>query len=74
MQVTSKGQVTIPQHFQIKLDIAPATEVEPIEDHGRIYPVEKRDANPDKHRFKKLRGITTVKMSTNEIMNLTRET
>ena len=73
MRVTSKGQVTIPQHIRIKLDIAPATEVEFIEDHERIYLVKKRDDKPHKQRFKKLRGITTVKMSTDEIMSLTRE-
>lgn len=73
MRVTSKGQVTIPQHIRLKLDISPATEVEFIEDHERIYLVKKRDDNRNKLRFKKLRGITTVKMSTDEIMSLTRE-
>ena len=73
MRVTSKGRVTIPQHIRIKLDIAPATEVEFIEDHDRIYLVKKRDDNAGKQRFRKLRGIATIKMSTDEIMNLTRE-
>ena len=73
MRVTSKGQVTIPQHIRVKLDIAPATEVEFIEDHERIYLVKKRDNNATKLRFRKLRGIATIKMSTDEIMNLTRE-
>ena len=73
MRVTSKGQVTIPQHIRVKLNIAPATEVEFIEDHDRIYLVKKRDNNVGKQRFRKLRGIATIKMSTDEIMNLTRE-
>ena len=73
MRVTSKGQVTIPQHIRIKLDIAPASEVEFIEDHERIYLIKKRGDNSTKQRFKKLRGIATIKMSTDEIMNLTRE-
>ena len=73
MRVTSKGQVTIPQHIRVKLNIAPATEVEFIEDHGRICLVKKKDDNASKQRFRKLRGIATIKMSTNEIMNLTRE-
>ena len=73
MRVTSKGQVTIPQHIRVKLNIAPATEVEFIEDHERIYLVKKKDDNTSRQRFRKLRGIATIKMSTNEIMNLTRE-
>ena len=73
MRVTSKGQVTIPQHIRVKLNIAPATEVEFIEDHERIYLVKKKDDNTSGQRFRKLRGIATIKMSTNEIMNLTRE-
>ena len=73
MRVTSKGQVTIPQHIRVKLDISPATEVEFIEDHDRIYLVKKKDGNTTKQRFRKLRGIAAIKMSTDEIMNLTRE-
>ena len=73
MRVTSKGQVTIPQHIRVKLNIAPATEVEFIEDHERIYLVKKKDDNASRQRFRKLRGIATIKMSTNEIMKLTRE-
>ena len=71
MRVTSKGQVTIPQHIRVKLYIAPAAEVEFVEDHDRIYLVKKKGDN--KQRFRSLRGIATVKMSTNEIMHLTRE-
>jgi AbrB family looped-hinge helix DNA binding protein len=36
MRVTTKGQVTIPQHIRKKLGITPATEVDFVEDKGRI--------------------------------------
>jgi AbrB family looped-hinge helix DNA binding protein len=72
MRVTVKGQVTIPQHIREKLGIFPATEVEFVEEKDRVYIVKKeRPANRNR-KFKKLRGIATVKMTTDEIMVLTR--
>ncbi|MCD6292949.1 MAG: AbrB/MazE/SpoVT family DNA-binding domain-containing protein [Deltaproteobacteria bacterium] len=73
MRVTSKGQVTIPQHIRVKLNIGPSSEVDFIENHDRVYLVKTRNTTSTKQRFKKLRGIATIKMSTDEIMNLTRE-
>lgn len=72
MRVTTKGQVTIPLEIRKKLNIAPATEVEfIIGEDDRVYIV-KRKSGPTSKRFSKLRGIGTVKMSTEEIMALTR--
>jgi AbrB family looped-hinge helix DNA binding protein len=73
MRVTTKGQVTIPQDIREKLDITPATEVDFIEENGRVYLVKKKGAGPKKRKFSDLRGIATVKMTTDEIMALTRE-
>ena len=72
MRVTTKGQVTIPRNVREVLGITPETEIEFIEDNGRFYIV-KTDSPEKKGRFKKLRGIATAEMSTDEIMNLTRE-
>jgi AbrB family looped-hinge helix DNA binding protein len=73
MRVTTKGQVTIPQEIREKLGITPAVEIDFLEEKGRIYLV-KRTGKPDKpHKFRRLRGIATVKMTTDEIMALTRE-
>lgn len=38
MQITSKGQVTIPQHVRLRLGLLPHTEVEfeIVDDHARI--------------------------------------
>lgn len=72
MRVTTKGQVTIPRGVREALGISPETEIDFVEDEGRFYIV-KTDEPPVTGRLKKLRGIATVKMSTDEIMNLTRE-
>ena len=72
MRVTVKGQVTIPQEIREKFGITPAVEVDFVEENGRIYLV-KREGEPKKtYRFRKLRGIAKVKMTTDEIMALTR--
>ncbi|MCF6356039.1 MAG: AbrB/MazE/SpoVT family DNA-binding domain-containing protein [Candidatus Polarisedimenticolaceae bacterium] len=72
MRVTTKGQVTIPRSVREALGISPETEVDFIEDKGRFYIVKTDEPSPT-GRFRKLRGIATAKMSTSEIMNLTRE-
>ncbi len=72
MRVTTKGQVTIPQHIREKLGITPATEVDFVEDEGRIFLVKRKEGGAAMRKFTKLRGSATVKMTTNEIMALTR--
>ncbi len=72
MRVTTKGQVTIPQHIREKLGITPATEVDFVEEEGRIFLVKRKETNAAIRKFSRLRGSATVKMSTNEIMALTR--
>jgi AbrB family looped-hinge helix DNA binding protein len=71
MRVTTKGQVTIPQNIREKLGIFPATEIDFIEEQGRVYLV-KIEGKTKTQRFKKLRGAATVKMTTDQIMALTR--
>ncbi|MBT3256012.1 MAG: AbrB/MazE/SpoVT family DNA-binding domain-containing protein [Deltaproteobacteria bacterium] len=72
MRVTTKGQVTIPQEIREKFGITPAVEVDFVEEKDRIYLV-KREGEPKKtYKFSKLRGIANVKMTTDEIMALTR--
>jgi AbrB family looped-hinge helix DNA binding protein len=72
MRVTTKGQVTIPQHIRERLGITPANEVDFIEEKGRVYLVKKKGGDITTRKFQKLRGIATVKMTTDEIMALTR--
>ncbi|RLA45414.1 MAG: AbrB/MazE/SpoVT family DNA-binding domain-containing protein [Gammaproteobacteria bacterium] len=72
MRVTTKGQVTIPRNIREALGISPETEIDFIEDAGRFYIV-KTNAPNVTGKFRKLRGIASVKMSTDEIMSLTRD-
>lgn len=75
--VTTKGQVTIPKKVRDHLEIRPGSvvEFEPTAD-GRVFLVNKgarrKAAKSGPGRFGALRGIATVKMSTREIMMLTR--
>ena len=72
MRVTTKGQVTIPLEIRQLLNIMPFTEVEfVVDEDDRVY-IEKKADQPARDRFSKLRGTATVKMSTEEIMALTR--
>ena len=73
MRVTTKGQVTIPQDIRYKLGVGPGTEVEFIEENGRIY-VTKAPERPGRPagRFAGQRGAATVRMTTDEILALTR--
>ncbi len=72
MRVTTKGQVTIPRGVREALGIAPETEIDFVEDGGRFYIVKTEEPHIT-GKFRRLRGIATAKMSTDEIMNLTRE-
>jgi AbrB family looped-hinge helix DNA binding protein len=72
MRVTTKGQVTIPQRFRKKLGIAPSSEIDFVEEKGKVYIAKKRGSSPERSAFRKVRGIASVKMSTDEIMRLTR--
>jgi len=73
MRVTTKGQVTIPQEIREKLGITPAVEIDFIEEKNKVYLVKRKGKPKKAHTFSKLRGIATVKMTTDEIMALTRE-
>ena len=72
VRVTTKGQVTIPRNVRETLGITPETEIEFVEENGKFYIVKTSDTKANKN-LEKLRGIATVKMSTDEIMDLTRE-
>lgn len=76
MRVTVKGQVTIPQEVREKLGIFPGTEVEFILENNsakiqKAKPVKGKLSRGDQI-VEKLRGKSTVKMTTEEIMRLTR--
>jgi len=64
MRVTTKGQVTIPQHIREKVGITTAIEIDFIEEKGRDYLVKGKRKNIKTGIFRSLRGITIVKMTT----------
>jgi len=72
MKVTTKGQVTIPQHIREKLGITPATEVDFVEEACRVFLVKRKGEKAATRKFARLRGVASVKMTTDEIMALTR--
>lgn len=73
MRVTTKGQVTIPRNIREVLGITPETEIDFKEENGKFYIVKTNKPMPITGKFNKLRGIATAKMTTDEIMRLTRE-
>ncbi len=73
MRVTTKGQVTIPQHVREELGIKPHSEVDFVKMEGGTFRLVKLTKKIQKEsRFRRLRGTATVKMTTDEIMALTR--
>jgi AbrB family looped-hinge helix DNA binding protein len=73
MRITSKGQVTIPQEIRERFGFLPETEVEFRVEKGavRLVKVEARHGR-GQSLVKRLRGSASVKMTTDEILALTR--
>jgi len=74
MRVTAKGQVTIPQPIREKLGITAYSEVEFREQDGRVYLVKTGGPGGIGKKYRGFRGVATVRMTTDEIMALTRGT
>lgn len=72
MRVTPKGQITIPRHIREKLGITQETEVDFVEENDRVYIVKRRGEERRSNRFARLRGVAKIRMSTDEILALTR--
>jgi AbrB family looped-hinge helix DNA binding protein len=76
MRITSKGQVTIPVEIREKAGLLPETEVDFAYDGEsvRIFPVRARKAATRGQRaVRRLAGTATVRMTTDEILALTRD-
>jgi len=73
MKITSKGQVTIPAEIREKAGLLPETEVTFAMERGKV--VIRKVAGPSRRGrrlVESLRGKGAVKMTTDEIMALTR--
>ncbi len=77
MRMTSKGQVTIPQKIRDAAGFRPGTELEFILDDAGTVRVRRYADQPENPALGaalgRLRGAATTKMTTDEIMALTRE-
>ena len=73
MRVTSKGQVTIPVEIREQLGLLPSTEVE-FQVVGSAVRIRKARGRQLRGRslIAKMRGKATVRMTTDEILALTR--
>jgi len=76
MRITSKGQVTIPAEIREKAGLLPNTEVE-FEYDGKAVRLRRARSSGKQGRgaaaVARLRGSATTRMSTDELMALTRE-
>jgi AbrB family looped-hinge helix DNA binding protein len=76
VQITSKGQVTIPQEIRNRLGLLPHTKVEfeLAGDHARIRKARRQPGEGGRGRMvvELLRGTGDTSMSTDEILALTR--
>jgi AbrB family looped-hinge helix DNA binding protein len=76
MQITSKGQVTIPQEIRNRLGLLPHTQVEfeLAGNHARIRKARRPPGDSARARLtlEVLRGTADTRMSTDEILALTR--
>jgi AbrB family looped-hinge helix DNA binding protein len=74
MKITTKGQVTIPIAIREKLGLLPETEVEfSIEgDAVRLVRAASKGESRGQRVVRRLRGTARVRMTTDEILKLTR--
>lgn len=75
MRITAKGQVTIPIEIRKKLGLHPESEVEFEIDGGGVRLRRVRQAGRGRGAgvVKRLQGSASVRMTTNEILALTRK-
>jgi AbrB family looped-hinge helix DNA binding protein len=69
MKVTSKGQVTIPQDLRRKYRIDSHAEVDFVEEDGKIVV---KVAKKSQSSIRKLVGRGDIRLTTDEILRLTR--
>lgn len=76
MRITSKGQVTIPQEIREQYGLLPDTEVEFVVKRNVVQLIKAMNSDrPTRGEalVRRLRGTATVRMSTDEILALTRK-
>jgi AbrB family looped-hinge helix DNA binding protein len=71
-KITSKGQVTIPQAVRDRLGLQPGTTVEFEVEGDRVRIVKVSDGERGRSLIARIRGSATSRLTTDEIMALTR--
>ncbi|NEP83657.1 MAG: AbrB/MazE/SpoVT family DNA-binding domain-containing protein [Okeania sp. SIO3B3] len=73
MKIDTEGKITIPPEIQNLLEFRPGTEVE-LEVIGNTLQIRKlQNSNRGKEIIAAIRGKATNRLTTNEIMQLTRQ-
>ena len=73
MRITQKGQVTIPENLRTKYGFLPYTDIDFIEEKGKVYLITLPQKNKRGQTItEQLRGRATIKMTTDQILALTR--
>ena len=76
MRITSKGQVTIPQDIRVRFGLLPETEVDFVVKGNAVQLVKSKPGkrvSRGESIVRRLKGTATVRLSTDEIMSLTRK-
>jgi AbrB family looped-hinge helix DNA binding protein len=72
MKITSKGQVTIPQDVRERHGLLPGTEVRFVDDGNTVRLVKAEGQRRGRTLVEKMRGRARTRLTTDEIMALTR--
>ena len=74
MRITSKGQVTIPQDIRERAGLLPHTEVEFVYDGKavKIVRADRKKMSRGARLVEHMRGRGTIKLTTDQIMAMTR--
>jgi len=72
MRVAAKGQVTIPLSLRVKAGLLPGSDVEFVEEKGRLYLRKASEPGPGKALVEGMAGKGDITRSTDEILALTR--
>jgi AbrB family looped-hinge helix DNA binding protein len=72
MRITSKGQVTIPLEMRDKAGLLPGTDVEFAFEDGKLCVSKSEQGTRGRRVVERMRGKGSIRMTTDEIMALTR--
>ncbi len=72
MKITSKGQITIPQHIREKFGFLPNCEVQFVISGNQVIIIKQDEKSRGRDLIRHMQGKGDIKMSTDEIMELVR--